>query len=222
MFETSTPPTNTNSASFASSPSSPSSFSYGASPGENSGERLARPLPSRSDLQAAFNWLVQQPESVRKLATDTDKLMSMFQRATRPAPPASSGPAAQPDGQATWSSEAPASAAAFVQDLRQINQALQQFEGTPAQTVQPISAMSSGTQVANSNASKTQAAPVKWETSPARPAAPSTATLSIEALHPRSQAMLGEVREKLNLSSDAEALNILIATGFKSLKSLIS
>jgi len=69
---------------------------------------------------------------------------------------------------------------------------------------------------------KPAAPAMKFEGGTARPAAPSASGLSIEALHPRSQAMLGEVREKLNLSGDAEALNVLIAAGFKSLKSLIS
>ncbi len=200
-------------------------------------ETQSRPLPSRSDLQAAFNWLVQQPEGVRKLATDTDKLMTMFQRATRPqtaAPTSGASLGIQPEFSGTWSSESPASAAAFVQDLRQINRALQQFDASPAQATrvmpqaaamnaqaspQPIPVNSATFEVSSP---KPAAAAKKFEGGTARPAAPSASGLSIEALHPRSQAMLGEVRERLNLSSDAEALNVLISAGFKCLKSLIS
>lgn len=221
MFETSTPTTNSNPYTYATANS----------------DTPSRPLPSRSDLQAAFNWLVQQPESVRKLATDTEKLMTMFQRATRPAaaaPISSASFVSQTESSGTWSSESPASAAAFVQDLRQINQALQQFDASPAQATRAMpqaaaanAAASPNPMAANSptqdpSIAKPPAQAMKFEVSSARPAAPSASSLSVEALHPRSQAMLGEVREKLNLSSDVEALNVLIAAGFKSLKSLIS
>ncbi len=140
----------------------------------------------------------------------------------------------QAEASGTWSSESPASAAAFVQDLRQINQALQQFDAspTPATRVTPqaaaVNAQASPQPLPVNSATfevsspKPAALAMKLEAGGARPAATSASSLSVEALHPRSQAMLGEVREALNLSSDVEALNVLIAAGFKSLKSLIS
>ena len=61
---------------------------FGSTPGQGSGGNSGSngsPSPSlygRGDLQAAFNWLVHQPEHIRKQASDPDRLMTLYYRSS--------------------------------------------------------------------------------------------------------------------------------------------
>lgn len=180
----------------------------------------------RGDLQAAFNWLVNQPEHIRKQASDPDRLMTLYYRSsgrpemirtteiTRTTDSIRTETAARgPDGsrmEARIETEAPVSGQTFISDLRQINEALRQFDGPTAQATihtplpppQPV--MSSS---ASHHGPPSANHPMLTGTTDT-PAA-------------KTQAILSEVREKLNLSSDAEAMNVLISLGYRRLKPLL-
>ncbi len=118
--------------------------------------------------------------------------------------------------------EAPVSSQNFLSDLRQINEALRQFDSPGAQ---PMSLGHTGIPAAHSApviippASATQPTAVP-NSAPAPQVTAHTGSIGM-ALNGRTQSILMEVREKLNLSSEAEAMQMLVAIGYKQLKPLI-
>lgn len=189
----------------------------------------------RGDLQAAFNWLVNQPEHIRKQASDPDRLMTLYYRSsgrpemirtteiTRTTDSIRTETAARSDGariETRIETEAPISGQSFISDLRQINEALRQFDGPAAQATihtplpppQPVMpshhAQTSANQISSGINHPILAGSIGPGTSPESAAA-------------KTQAILAEVREKLNLSSEAEALNVLISLGYRRLKPLL-
>jgi hypothetical protein len=220
--------------------SSSNGSNAGPGPGNtSSGPTSPAGVYGRGDLQAAFNWLVNQPEHIRKQASDPDRLMTLYYRSSgRP----EMVRVTRDENQNPTSRieiEAPVSGQTFISDLRQINEALRQFDGptaqasihTPLPAPQPIhhsqssaqanghsnnhvSGHSSGHSSAHANGNPAGAASSQFSQAtepffnPANPAV-------------KTQALLSEVREKLNLSSDAEALNVLVSLGYRSLKPLL-
>lgn len=177
---------------------------FGQPPGQGSN---ANPSPAsvygRGDLQSAFNWLVNQPEHVRKQASDPDRLMTLYYR--------SSGRPEMIRGEtARIETEAPVSGQNFISDLRQINEAMRQFDGPTSQATVHTSSSSHYASASSVSAPHVQA-----------PAAPSVTSPVVSNSPGKTQAIVNEVREKLNLSSDAEALNALVAIGYRSLKPLL-
>jgi len=185
---------------------------------------------SRVDLQAAFNWLVNQPDHVRKQASDPDRLMTLYYRSSgRPNAETHSvrtdsvrvDTLRMESSTSRMESEAPVSSQNFLSDLRQINEALRQFESPqPAPLAQPTSyhpnpipAAATPTMTAQMTAPASNQAPTPT---------PIQTPLAPVALNARTLETLQEVREKLNLSSDLEALQMLISLGYKQLKPLIS
>lgn len=176
----------------------------------------------RGDLQAAFNWLVNQPEHIRKQASDPDRLMTLYYRSSgRPdmiretrETVTKTESVISGNSQARIETEAPVSGQTFISDLRQINEALRQFDGPTAQATihtplpppQPVYAQQ-----------QAQHAP-----QPPQAPHPQTSVMAQPtALNGKIQNLLSEVREKLNLSSDVEALNVLVSLGYKGLKPLL-
>jgi hypothetical protein len=179
---------------------------------------------SRVDLQAAFNWLVNQPDHVRKLASDPDRLMTLYYRST---------------GRSNAESEAPVSSQNFISDLRQINEALRQFEGpqsalatsplaqntTNAFSAAPLnSGLGSGnggpqirSQFQNPQPTSPLAPPAM---SPSQSVSPSH-MMGSPGMNSKTLEALQEVRIKLNLSSDLEALQVLVSLGYRQIKPLI-
>ena len=238
---------------------------FGSTPGQGSGGNsgsTGTPSPSlygRGDLQAAFNWLVNQPEHIRKQASDPDRLMTLYYR--------SSG---RPDMIRTETTrsesarieiEAPVSGQNFISDLRQINEAMRQFDGPTAQaTVHSHQHATTSSQASSfvmpiyppPPISQSLAASIAAQINPPPPPSPTTypdysaaaaatqnqlaqnhAAVQASAPQPmanslmalsaqaRTQAVVTEVREKLNLSNDAEALNVLVTMGYRHLKPLL-
>ncbi len=254
---------------------------FGSTPGQGSGGNSGSTgtsspsLYGRGDLQAAFNWLVNQPEHIRKQASDPDRLMTLYYRST-----------GRPEMIRTESArievEAPVSGQNFISDLRQINEAMRQFDGPSQATIHtqqstsPIAPPGAHTSKAvppparssspvnsapnsSSNSgfvmpiyppppiSQSLAASIAAQINPppsaypdyaaaaaaqnhlaqthaaTHAAAPQMTANSLMALsaQARTQAMVTEVREKLNLSSDAEALNVLVTMGYRHLKPLL-
>jgi hypothetical protein len=151
-------------------------------------------------LQAAFNWLVNQPEHVRKQASDPDRLMTLYYRSSgRPE-------MIRPEA-ARIETEAPVSGQNFISDLRQINEAMRQFDSPTAQ--------------ATVHTSSSHYASASSASAPQIQVPPPTIPTSVPVIPGKTNAIIAEVREKLNLSSDAEALNALVALGYRSLKPLL-
>lgn len=90
--------------------------------------------------------------------------------------------------------EAPVSTQNFLSDLRTINEAMRQFDS-------PGVSMSAPGYAPTPNLPAMQLPPT-------------------QTLHPRTIVIIQELREKLNLGSDAEAINILASVAYKSLRSL--
>jgi hypothetical protein len=232
--------------------------SYGFPPA-NSGNTTTQ--YSRVDLQAAFNWLVNQPDHVRKQASDPDRLMTLYYRSSGRAGNHSETTRTETMradsmrvetsrvDSSRMESEAPISSQNFLSDLRQINEALRQFDSPGAQPMSlghtnshtsshPASHIAQGhantaqahAPQASTAASTTQqtvihtapqAAHVHIHNSVPAPQVTAHAGAIGLALNGRTQSILMEVREKLNLSSETEALQMLVAIGYKQLKPLI-
>ena len=160
---------------------------------------------TREILTTAFNWLQSQPEGVRTKATTPDALVALYMQAThRPS-------GARADyGQSTLEIEAPVSSQAFMSDLKNLAEGLKEFDDSKSAraTLPPIQ-----------NRISTSAAPPSASFMPA----PRAETRSNDSsLNELSVSMLREVQLALNLSSETEAMNLMIAVAYKNLKSVIA
>lgn len=134
-------------------------------------------------------------------------------------------------------SEAPVSSQNFLSDLRQINEALRQFEGPLAPVLAHhstlptnASAHSAVHTTAQAGAQAPMPGPPISATAPTNPQSnlgyaplvtPQTQAGAPFGLNARTLETLQDVRMKLNLSSDTEALQMLVSLGYKQLKPLI-
>lgn len=96
-------------------------------------------------------------------------------------------------GASSLESDAPVSGQNFISDLKNLAEGLKQFEEPK----------------------------VMVETPSANPIGPSGPSGSM-GLNERSRAMILEVRDQLNLSSDGEVINMMLALAYKSLKNLLT
>jgi hypothetical protein len=155
----------------------------------------------RADLQSAFNWLINQPEHIRKQATDPDRLMTLFYRSQT----LSQG---RQEPQERMETAAPVSSQNFISDLRQINEAMRQFDGPAMATPPPMPAFV-----------PTMSQPMHQQHTHNPGTAATLATQPV--LHAKTLAVIAEVREKMNLGSDAEAINLLVSIGAKAVRPLL-
>jgi len=163
---------------------------------------------TREMLSQAFEWLKTQPVSIRERATTADGLVSMYLQSRR-----TSGAAVV---------DAP-SVESFKSDLRNLAENMRTFETAeaPPVTIRPP-------------LHHKPPAETFTHTGPAvSPSVPTTATVTTgvsapKPIEPRhsydSQTMecIQTVREKLNLSSDSEALRMLVKLGFEKVRSILS
>ncbi len=202
---------------------------------------------SRETLAAAYSWLQQQPDSIKKLATTPEALASLYLRASKYAQKALG----------------PDQTAQFTQELKSLATDLKNFETppvigpTPAQTYLQKSAMPHSLQIHEpQQALQTQpeitqqpiqrkpfvpptnpslqtppsgiSQPIMAATKPPSiapvmqplPAHTSAASIDMNLLSPSSQQFLRDIRRSLNLSSDAEAINVAAGLAHQALKSL--
>lgn len=167
-----------------------------------SGPTLPPQAYTREILTAAFNWLQTQPESVKKLATTPDALVGLYSRAKR-------------FGNSSLESDAPVSSQNFMSDLKHLAEGLKQFEepapiprpqqrqSTPShapQTHVPLSGPVHGNQMAHDGMTGSLAG----------------------VLNDRGWAMIQEVKSQLNLSSDAETVNMMVSVAYKSFRNLLT
>ncbi len=114
--------------------------------------------------------------------------------------------------------EAPVSGQNFISDLRQINEAMRQFDGPTSQATVHTHTQQTHTTQTHHSAPGPQYIP---HVPPTPPPQYVTANVPVLATSAKTQAILQEVREKLNLSSEAEALNMLVALGYRTLKPVL-
>lgn len=202
---------------------------------------------TREILTAAFNWLQTQPDTVRTKATTPDALVGLYTRAQRfgsvaeaDAPVSSQNFMSDLknlaeglkafDGSKVQFSPAEAAIAGANETL-----------GTKSAT--PLSAAPSaivpGPQAPTQMQIPLQANPKAASYPPPKPAAPfvqptpaaapvfaaaplheaaAASTVALNGLNERAVAMLQEVQSALNLSSESEAANMMIALAYKTLK----
>lgn len=160
------------------------------------------PIPpqayTRETLAQAYNWLKSQPQNIQDLAKSPDILVSLYMKA-------------QLHGESFL--ERP-SLVNFKNDLKHLAGMMGEFDtGNPAQSTSTPKATGNasfgGTNSFNSGF--TQAPPSE---------PPQTASDYRSSLDGRSLAMLGDIKNQFNLSSETEALRMLIALGYQKLKSL--
>lgn len=157
-----------------------------------SGPTLPPQAYTREVLTTAFNWLQTQPDSVKKLATTPDALVGLYMRAQR-------------FGHSSLETDAPVSSQAFMSDLKNLAEGLKQFEEPQSQ--RRTSAVSG---------------PMSPPPSGPSPASTPYPEAHLNGLNQRTWAMIHEVKNQLNLSSDADAINMMIALAYKSLKNLLA
>lgn len=176
---------------------------------------------TRETLQKAFNWLQEQPEPVRSSVHTPESLVSLFQKSQR-----------------LNDEDAPVSSKKFMSDLKNLATSLDQFEAPKAsnkpnppptpqkEKPEPKSALFDfSTETA---APPTDFSPAKVEQQQvlinSEPiAAPPSVEEKVQeskpsfefAMDPISQSRITRVRERFNLSSDQEAIRLLISIGYE-------
>lgn len=164
---------------------------------------------TREILTTAFNWLQTQPDAVRAKATTPDALVSLFTQAQR-------GSGNKPDS--TFESEAPVSSQSFMSDLKNLAQGLKEFDDSRSQRQYSAPAQAylnpQSEQVATP--APTPVAPPAIQATPA-PTGPAALRLN-----DRSVAMLREIQVSMNLSSEIEAMNMMMAVAYSHLKPVLA
>lgn len=150
------------------------------------------PLPpqayTKDTLQKAYAWLLTQNASVKDLAHDQNILVSLYLKAQRNGDAALETPSIQN----------------FKQELKSLANLMGDFQ-TPQQLAQAAAVASTYvTASASPNVAPT----------PLRATVSSTPSIEL-GLDAKTQSAISEVREALNLSSDAEAIRALVALGIK-------
>lgn len=155
------------------------------------------PLPpqayTKDTVVQAYAWLQSQPDSIKELATTPDTLVSLYLKAKLQGNAALERPSIQN----------------FKNELKSLAGLMGEFEGHESRSQQPIAA-----------------APTKPVQTPqsAAVASPSTSvaaqTMTSSQLDSKSLEAIRFVQNEFNLSSEGEALRLLISTGLKTLKKL--
>ncbi len=159
---------------------------------------------TREMLSQAFVWLQAQPESVRGLASNPESLIALYLKAQRSQLQNQKKMESQ---NSNPQSDAPVSAQNFMTDLKSLAEGLKQFEDPRAS--------------AHYQAPQHHLPPPPGPHQFAAAPMPSQQNPNTNLLNANCQHMIREVKEKFNLSSEAEAINMLVAIAYKNLKSLI-
>lgn len=175
---------------------------------------------TREILTTAFNWLQSQPDAVRAKATTPDALVGLYTQAQR---------GGSTGAQTALELDAPVSSQSFMSDLKNLAEGLKEFDDSKAvRTTAPILPKKMSTMgapiggpmgVTLNTPMNAPSAPASAQApTPAAPtAAPGSSASAVQTLNDRSLAMLREVQLTMNLSSEIEALNMMIAVAYKNL-----
>lgn len=177
---------------------------------------------TKETLQEAFNWLQDQPEPVRATVHTPERLVSLFRKSQR-----------------LNDQDAPVSSKKFIDDLKNLATSLDQFNsGTLPTQVQPQAQPQTPQPQVPQPEIPQESAPEVTRYTPSIPTTPfnnqqtitetQTQKASFEVttqkhqsvavqsdLDPISLDRVQKVRSRFNLSSDNEALRLLISLGFE-------
>lgn len=155
------------------------------------------PLPpqayTKEQLVKAYQWLQSQPNNIKELATNPDILVSLYLKAKMNGESCLDRPSIQN----------------FKNELKNLAGIMGEFDVMDQNQV----------------AAQSQPAPLASPTAP--PSQPSTlnfqmptSSTNFESLDYKIQSMIREVKNEMNLSTESEALRLLISVGYKKLKQL--
>lgn len=166
------------------------------------------PLPpqayTKDTLTKAYTWLLHQNASIRELATTPDILVSLFLKAQRNGDEALDTPSIQN----------------FKNELKSLAGMMGELEGkkSPTPTAPPVPQPTPAPLAAQRQAPLSHAT----QSPPVQTAGNMLAVDVVNQLDAKTKAMISEVREHLNLSSDLEVMRFLISLGYHKAKSLYS
>lgn len=145
---------------------------------------------TRDMLAAAYEWLGSQPPSIRELATNSDNLVALYLQARR----------RLTNNSANTNSRSPStmtevSSEAFKQDLRTLAEGMKQFDSTSS----PMSRSH---------------LPVPQQTV-SQPMTQTTQQEIFNSVDSRTLELIRKVQSLCNLSSEREALRMLVAIGYE-------
>ncbi|MFN8791840.1 MAG: hypothetical protein ACK5Y2_10345 [Bdellovibrionales bacterium] len=175
---------------------------------------------TKETLLKAYNWLQDQTDQVREMASTPDHLVSLYLKATRHGAESAERPSLQ-----NFKSELK-SLAGMMGDLEKKPKAPTPAQAPAPQTVAPVatatppaSAPSMAPRPAVSGTATQMGTAVTSGTPGPTATVPATAPRG-PAVDELTQTLIREVKTELNLSSDHEALRMLVKIGYQKVRSL--
>ena len=176
------------------------------------------PLPpqayTKETLQKAYTWLLTQSASIKEMASSQDMLISLYLKAQRSGDASLETPSIQNFKQELKS------LAGIMGDLQVPSQSVPPSHMPPAMTSHAGATHSNKAATAAMSSHSSQTSSFSQPTFLAQPANLNPAPASSGSLDSVSMQFIQEVKQGLNLSSDAETLRALIAMGYKQFKKM--
>lgn len=179
------------------------------------------PLPpqayTKDMLAQAYNWLRSQPANIQDMAKSTDTLISLYHKAQMHGDSYLERPSLQN----------------FKSELKNLAGMMGEFDGKNAQIpssfstppafshVQQATFSNPSVQVTHQTTQYSQSQPTAHFTSPPLQLNNSHPTPAFNELDDKTSLMIFEIKEALNLSSEAEALRMLVSIGHQKIKSIL-
>ncbi len=172
---------------------------------------------TRETLMQAFDWIKTQPRQVQDLASSTDALVSIYMQARRRA--------------GNHGVTHPVSSQSFKQDLKNLAEGLRQFEddgaaaaADAAQTTYVAPAGAPAMHASAQPAAPMQGPPPyqapQQQQQAAQFHAPPQQQTAASQLDAKSLDVVRQVQSRFNLSSENEALRMLISFGFEKVREI--
>jgi hypothetical protein len=176
---------------------------------------MSKDLPpeayTRETLQEAFNWLQDQPEPVRATIHTPERLVSLFRKSQR-----------------LNDLDAPVSSKQFIDDLKSLATSLNQFGSSSSQTEVSNNSFDfknnnsatlndsdiTTTSHALGSQSEVETKSKKTSILMTQETKQKTTTTSLN-LDPLTMERVQKIKERFNLSSDQEAVRLLVSLGFE-------
>ena len=166
---------------------------------------------SKELVAKAFQWHQNQPQAIRDMVQTKEQLVALYRKHMRK----------------ETENDAPVSSKVFVSELKTLAKGLEAFdvEATPQQpsAPSPTSPVPPPPQTSASAPAKDRKTSRSFSTGkimqPQRGGKPGAFSMEHE-VDPRTRQMLTEVRLRLNLSNDSEALRMLVAIGYEKISKI--
>jgi hypothetical protein len=157
---------------------------------------------TKETLLKAYNWLQNQSDAVREVATTPDQLVSLYLKSSR--------------GGVTQESLERPSVQNFKSELKSLAGMMGDLEKKNAPT-EPTYYQHP---VPPPLPQQTNSQPQPTNVAPPPPTPAATAPQASKSLDEMTQSLIREVKTELNLSSDQEALRMLVKIGYQKVQSL--